>query len=364
MNSLNDLLTKPCIPDDDNGYSKEININLSSNDNRKQTIKFPSKPKLKHEIEMWDTINDFERESWSTKNKGLDTGWKSLNDAFDGGIKPGFIIIGADSNVGKTIFLTQLLWQIAENNNNVYVMDFSLDDPLDDKISRVVASSSKVLINAIKNPNAYKQYPLMIARRIDGLNKLRRYTNKYKIYDSSFTTNIEDIEDEIRRVRIELDANGLHDVQIVVGADNFHDLTSRDKPNLRDKEKYDYLAQYSSDMSIRHKCVFVCTGELRKVNGMMRPTSDGLREAVKIKYEAKAILLCHNEVHYKGEGADIFFKRSDSNLKQPVFEVHFAKNKFGSFKGRLFFESYPEISRMEEADEDSSKHYSSLIFGS
>ena len=269
-----------------------------------------------------------------------------------------------DKNNPKTIFLTQMLWQIAEKNNDVYVMDFSLDDPMDDKIPRVVASANKVLINAVKNPNGFTQYPMMLARRLDGLNKLRKYVNKYRTYDATFSTNIEDIEDEVNKIRIELDAVGRGDTQIVVGIDNFHDLNSRDKSFRSDKEKYDYLAQYCADMAIRQKCVLACSGELRKVNGSLRPTVDGIRESVKIKYEAKAILLCHNDVHYKGEGAEVFFKRSDSNLKQPVFEVHFAKNKFSSFKGRCFFESYPEMSRMEEADEQSAKHYSSVVFGS
>lgn len=364
MNDLNEILTSPYIPKGENGYDESVSIKLSDDQVQKIKINVPPKPTLVHEKEMWDTINKIEKESWSTKRKGLDCGWDSINKAFDGGIKPGFQVIAADSNVGKTIFLTQLLWQIAENNNDVYIMDFSLDDPMEDKIPRVVACANKVLINAVKNPLGYKKYPMMLARRLDGMNKLRRYVEKYRAYDSLFSTNIEDIEDEVNRVRIELDAAGRGNTQIVIGIDNFHDLNSREKPNLQDKQKYDYLAQFCADMAIRQKCPLLCTGELRKVNGLLRPIVDGIRESVKIKYEAKAILLCHNEVHYKGEGADVYFMRKDSKLKQPVFEVHFAKNKLGSFKGRVFFESYPEISRMEEADDDSTKHYSTVVFGS
>jgi replicative DNA helicase len=364
MSELNDILTKPYLPKNDNGYIENINIDLGAKGNRDIPLSVPPKPKLNHQVEMWDAINNFEQESWSPNNKGLDSGWDSINKAFDGGVNPGFIRIGADSNVGKTIFLTQLAWQIAERNDDVFVMDFSLDDPFDDKLPRVVASANKVLINAVKNPTSVTQYPMMLARRVDGLNKLRRYTDKYRVYDATFTTDIESIDDEVNRVKIELDAAGLGHVQIVVCIDNFHDLNSREKPNLQEKQKYDHLAQYCADMAIRHKIPLICTGELRKVNGTLRPTVDSIRESVKIKYEAKAILLCHNEVHYKGEGSDIFFKRTDSKLKQPVFEVHFAKNKFGSYKGRLFFESYPEMSRMEEADVESAKHYSSVVFGS
>ena len=361
---MNDLLTKPFIPKYDTGYEEIVEIKLDESESKYISLKVPPKPSLKHELAMWDAINTVEKEAWSPKSKGFKTGWKSIDNAFDGGIKPGFIIIGADSNVGKTILLTQMLWQISVLNDNVFVADFSLDDPLDDKMARVIACSSKVLINAVKNPNNYKQYPLMLARRAEGFNNLRKQVEKYRVYDSlTLSTNIEDIEDEINKIRIELDANGKQDVEIVVGIDNFHDLTSRDHPRLQKQDKFDYLAQYCADMAIRQKCLLLCTGELRKVNGLLRPTIDSIRETVKIKYEAKAILLCHNDVHYRGEGAEVFFKRSDSKLKQPVLEVHFAKNKMSSFKGRIFFESYPEISRMEEADEQSAKHYASVVFG-
>ena len=83
----------------------------------------------------------------------------------------------------------------------------------------------------------------------------------------------------------------------------------------------------------------------------------------KIKYEAKAILLVYNEVHYKGDGADIFYMKNNNPFKQPIFEVHFAKNKFGTYKGRNFFEFYPEMAYMKECDPATQKTYSQIIFG-
>lgn len=351
-------INKPFIPKSEEGYTEKLQIQVGD-EVKTLSLDIPKKSTINFQSEMWDIIDKFETDCWSEQRGGLDTGFKTLNDAFDGGLKPGFIIIAADSNIGKTIFLSQLVYQIANNNDNVYVMDFSLDDPMDDKIPRVVACNSRVPIGAIKNPNGYKQYPTMLARRLKGINDLRNAIDKYRIYDATFTSNIEDIEEEIKRVKIELDAIGRGNDQIVVAIDNFHDLNST--KSMRDG-KYDYLAQYCADLAIRHNIVLICTGELRKVNGQMRPTSDSIRDSVKIKYEAKAILLCHNDVHYKGEGADVYFERTDKEGKQPVLEVHFAKNKMGSFKGRLFFEQYPELSRVEEADEESAKQYSAKMY--
>ena len=91
------------------------------------------------------------------------------------------------------------------------------------------------------------------------------------------------------------------------------------------------------------------------------PEREGI-EGVKIKYEAKAIILVYNEVHYKGESSEIFFNRNGYMMKQPVLELHFAKNKISSFKGRLFYEFYPELSRLEEPDEDSIRRYAGLVY--
>lgn len=363
MENVNQRLMKPFIPTSDSGYKENIQIDLLDKGFKNVEISVPAKPTLKHEIEMWDAINKFETESWSPHKKGLDCGFDSLNKALDGGIKSGFIIIAAESNIGKTAFISQLATQIVNNNQDVYVMDFSLDDPMPDKLARIVACDNKVLINAIKSPLNYTEYPLMLARRIVGLNRLRAMTPKYRAYDATFTTDIEAIEDEVVRIKVDLDAIGSKK-QIVVMIDNFHDLTSRDHPNYQDKQKFDYLAQRCADLAIKYDIPVICSAELRKMNTNTRPTLDDIREAVKIKYEAKAILLCHNDVHTKGEAANVFFKRSDKPAeKQPVFEVHVAKNKFGSFKGRLFFESYPEMARMEQADDQSAKHYAGIIAG-
>lgn len=360
---INEVITKPYLPKSDDGYCETIKLDLLDRGFRDIEIQTPAKPKLKHEIEMWDKINQFETESWSASKKGLDCGFDSINKAFDGGIKAGFVIIAAESNIGKTAFISQLATQLVNKNKDVYVMDFSLDDPMPDKLSRIVACENKVPINAIKSPLNYTEYPLMLTRRIIGLNKLRGMADKYKAYDATFTTDIETIEKEILRIKVELDSINSNK-QVVVFIDNFHDLTSSDHPNYQDKQKYDYLAQKCSDLAIKYDIPVICSAELRKLNGNTRPTLDDVREAVKIKYEAKAILLCHNDVHSKGEAANVFFNRKDKpGQKQPVYEVHFAKNKFNSFKGRLFFESWPEMARMEEANEAVSKHYSSIITG-
>ena len=152
------------------------------------------------------------------------------------------------------------------------------------------------------------------------------------------------------------------DKKIVVFIDNFHDLNLTEEPKS-DKEKFDKLAQWCSDLAIKHNISIVCSAEFKKLNGTRRAILDDLRESVKIKYEAKAVLLCYNEVHYKGESADVYYLKNNNPFKQPIFEIHFAKNKFGTYKGRNFFEFYPEMALLRECQDAVQKTYQQIVFG-
>ena len=318
-------------------------------------------PKHEHELEMWDTIQAFEQRAWSPNNKGFLTGFTALDEALDG-LQTGFHMVGGQSNTGKTSFISQMAWNVATLNDNAYVIDFSLDDPIYEKIPRIIASSQKVLINAVKAPNNFATMPEMLNRRKTGINTLKSSVDRYKAYDSNHGSDIDRIEETIR-----MHATALEAIQskrrIIVFIDNFHDLTTISKEAQgNDKNKYDYIAQKISDIATVYDIPIVCTGEFRKLNGYRRPTPDDLRESIKIVYEAKSILLVYNEVGLKGEAAAVHFLKQGSPSKQPVLEIKIDKNKYTSFKGRLFYEFYPEMAYFEEADQASSKRYNNLVY--
>ena len=353
----------PAIPKSNEQHVEECII--SNELGSQKTIKFsyPKAPTEEHQANMWRVIDAFEKRAWSPKNKGLCSGYDCVDKAFDGGIYPGFIIIAGDSNLGKSAFLTNLVWNLVNNNQDIYVMDISLDDAMPDKLSRMAACSGKLIINAVKTPIRYTNYPMMLIRRKNSLINLRKMSDRYMAYDSaSIRTDVESIEHEIES-KIEYFRTNNINKRLVVCIDSFHDMMIGKAPSLSDKEKYDRLAQWCADIAIKHDITVLCTGELKKLNGMRRPQMDDLRESVKIKYEAKAILLVYNEVHYKGEAADVYFNINNNTYKQPVFEVHFAKNKFGTYKGRNFFHFYPDMSMMRECDPATQKTYSSIVYG-
>ncbi len=322
-----------------------------------QTVNMPD-----YVAEQLNSIDQFTKEIQSD-NHGFDTGWSGLNKALNK-LQAGFHVVAGDSNIGKSSWLSMLEWNIYNNNPDAYVLSFSLDDPLKDKLARILAAANKVLINAVSNPNAYKDsHPILYTRVFHGIEMLKQAAWRYRAVDSTaFGTDIEDITDEIKRMCIKLKSQSTP-LKLVVIIDNFHDLTTANTMVVgNDKNKYDYIAQTVSDLANTLGIPIICTAELRKLNNYKRPTKEDIRETVKIKYEAKSILVCYNEVGLKGEAAACYWERKGVVEKQPVYEVKVDKNKYNSYKGRLFFEMYPEMAYFEEANAARTAIYTQAVY--
>ena len=356
------IISSPVIPQSKQSYEEMLTIDLGGGYQKKVSFVYPETPTEDYQLSMWNILDTFESNAWAPNNIGVTTGYDCIDKAFDGGLYPGFTVVAGDSNLGKTALITNLAWNIINNNNDVFVMDFSLDDAMPDKLGRIVACSGQLIINAVRTPMRYQNYPIMLIRRKNALLRLRRMTDKYRAYDASFSTFVEDIEKEILNQLIYFDEHKINK-KIVVFIDNFHDMDIREQPNLSSKDKFDYLAQWCSDFSTKYNVIMICTAELKKLNGTRRPQLDDLRETVKIKYAAKAVLLVYNEVHYKGEGANVYYNMQNNPYKQPIFEVHFAKNKYGTYKGRNFFEFHPDMAYLKECDPQAQKTYMNIVYG-
>jgi replicative DNA helicase len=324
--------------------------------------------------EMLDTINQVDEYCYNRgRLGGLDWGMESLNNAFEG-LQPGLIIVGGQPNVGKSALCMQLGWRIAYANqqvvegvrpNKAYVLYFSLDDNASEILPRVVAIEENIPINIVKAPVKFEdERPDLIARRANGFKKLKSMLNYFKIIDSTHGTSIEFIENTIRAHHLELQGKD-EAYKMVVIIDNFHDITV-DEINFRDNEnsKFTYISDKLSHICTQFDIPVICTAEFRKLNGNRRPMVDDLRESGKIAYEAKAIMLCYNEVGLRGEAATIYFNRGEAefaNYKQPVLEVKVGKNKYSSYKGRLFYNFYPERSLLREVDAADAQKYSQMV---
>lgn len=322
-------------------------------------------------VRMLNTINEMDEYSWKRGEMGgMDWGSDQLNKALEG-LNTGVHLFAGQSNVGKSGIMMQLGQQIAKCNRVIdekhpkkaFVLYFSLDDTANELLPRFIAIDQKIPINAVRFPKKFQHDQNFMERREIGLKNLRELTSNFALMDANMGTDIEFIEETATRYAFDL-AKLDENYQIVLFIDNFHDITVKDqRMNSDNNAKYDFLAGELSRIATKLDCPIVCTAEFRKLNGNRRPQLDDIRETVKIIYEAKAIILCYNEVGLRGQQAQIYWNRDDNPDKQPVFECRIGKNKFSSFKGRIFYEFWPEMSYFREVPEVGAQRYNTMISG-
>ncbi len=320
---------------------------------------------------MQNRIKAMDEYAWKRGEMGgLDWGFNQLNSAFEG-LNPGLILLGGQSNVGKSGFMMQIAQQVAYANQEVtekkpkkaFVLFFSLDDTFNELAPRFVAIDQKIPINVVKSPKKHIDHALHMERREIGLKRFDELINHFALLDANDGTTLEYIEEKSEEYAFELSKLS-EDYQIVIFIDNFHDVKVRDiKFGADTNSKYDHIADRISHLSTKLNAPIICSAEFRKLNGNRRPTNDDIRESTKIVYESKAIMLCYNEVGLRGQQAQIFWRRSDTNDNQPIFEVKVDKNKFSSFKGRIFYEFTPEMSHFREVPAVGAQRYNALISG-
>ncbi len=95
------------------------------------------------------------------------TGFPAIDDLTDGGFEEGLNFIGAPPSVGKSTFLSQLAYKIAENNPVIF---FSLEMPREDIIAKYV-SMETYLENAIDVRYAVTSSKLRSAPFIENASK-------------------------------------------------------------------------------------------------------------------------------------------------------------------------------------------------
>jgi replicative DNA helicase len=291
--------------------------------------------------------------------KGLTTGFKRLDAALHG-LQPGLHIIAGEANMGKTAFASQLAWQIVKNNEYVHVIDITLDDTKFEKVCRLAAHISGLPINTVKQAGVnWEKNPGVYKKVVEAIDTIKNSALKYEILDGAAAGMISSLCEIVRQRKVDLGTLG-EEWQLVVFVDSFHDVL----PDVRinsENGRYEYIAQALSDLANELDIPIVCTAELRKLNGQRRPQLDDIRESIKIRYEAKSIMLCYNDLGARGEQSNLYWYPPNDFARYPVFEVHVAKNKYNSFKGRLCFEFVPELSLMKEPDDATHRKYLDIV---
>lgn len=352
--------------------AKEANISVKIEEPEEITLARKNPPYLKRTLEAIHSVDEYAHNRGSM---GLDFGFENLNKAFNG-LNPGLALFAGSSNTGKSALLLEIMGRVIRHNQfqnqdhpkKAYCIYFSLDDSNNELMPRMVASEQGLLINQVLFPKTIQDKPIILEKRQQGFNNLKQNAPFFSMFDAEYGQSIQHIEKTIGMIYEELELFYPNEYQIVVFIDNFHDINYESDTFMEDNQKYDYISGRLNELAIKYNSPIVCSAEFRKTNSLKRPSLDEVKSSGKIVYEAKSIILVHNEVGIKGENAEVYWNLSSndptiSDRKMPVLEMHVAKNKFGPFKGRDFLRFQPEMARFIEPSQDEVDIYRQALRG-
>lgn len=229
------------------------------------------------------------------------------------GIQPGFYILGAHTNIGKTAFLTNLFHDILKTNPHVRGIYFSLDDSKNVIVNRLLAIVADVPLNrAQRGEDVDKAYDELAALANAGRIDLKDQSDIYDI--SSLELEIREKADSNLLVMID----GLYNLDVGGASGNIREV------NIDRANKIKALAD-------AYNIPIIVTGELRKrakdESPSRLPTVDDLMETGKFAYNANLVWLLYpdpDEIKNNSE----YFNQQD----EPVLHLEFEKNKLSDFK--------------------------------
>lgn len=338
---------------------------FDSDENNPQKIiiadlhKLFNRPLLPHEEQMIRNIQKVDDYSWKRgKNGGPTTGFEGFDMAIDGGISPSFILFAASPNVGKSAIVLQIIKNIADRNDHVFCEYLSLDDSLNLLMPRYIACDQAITISQAKNPQRFAEEKEIIEKRNNSIKKLYKNAHKFVMKDNSEGSSVEYLRKHIEELRMTLP----EDIPIIIGIDSYYDLTIEEKC-YGEKNEQEKIAKAVKDITTDYNVTILATAHLRKLNGDRRPTTDDLKENNRLEFEADLICLLYNEVGIKQEAAQIYWiDEENEELKMPVLEMRFAKNKISDFKGHLFYEMIPAKNIFVESSEEARRQYASRLY--
>ena len=249
------------------------------------------------------------------------------------GIQPGFYVVGAETNAGKTAFLCNMTLDLLDSNEGLTGIYFSLNDSWDVISNRFLSIRTGISLNLVQRPQKKHRHEEMLK---DGYNYLTELMTENRLFirDSSDIENIMDLEIEIRRKM---------NRKLFVVIDSLYNLEMNLDGGDQRRENIERANRLKA-LSNTYGIPLMCTGELRKSkdrrDGNKPPIIDDLMETGKFAYNANLVLLLYPESWDAYDQED-----------EPILIMKYAKNKLSHFRGGTSLKFNRATSRLFENEE-------------
>ena len=267
------------------------------------------------------------------------TAFKELCRNVDG-IQPGLYVLAAASNVGKTAFLVNLLWDLLETGFNNYAdgkellsgLFISLDDNRNIITNRFISHLSGIRINDIQRKISDKADA---DKRETAYNQLMELVkgNLLNVLDTDDIPDIVTLEKEIDTA---YKTNSEQGRGLIVFIDGLQNLNMGESEDIRGMniERANRIKASSN----KHNIPIFTTVEITKKDQDKPPTLSSIMESGKFAYNASIVLFLYEDQ-----------ERQTNDPEKINLILDYGKNKLSFYKGKqslLFDKSISKISEI------------------
>lgn len=255
---------------------------------------------------------------------------------------PDHNFIAEDTVVHNTTFVTQMAWEIADDErNNAICIYHSIDDAARFVLYKMVCCATedtKLKLNHVSSPNYWKQqegFYFVPDLREQGYRKVIQAIKDERIVirDASDGQSLIYAEALVRKYR-----DKYPEKNIVLFCDNFHKYP--DLAEMQGHERIKRLSNLMKNMTVANHITIVSTVEYRKLAAGERPTNLAIAESRALQYDGTVILHLYNDLHHKDEDSAVLVHEDEEGNILPRIWVKFGKNKISGFEGREFLDLY------------------------
>lgn len=246
------------------------------------------------------------------------------------GVQPGFYIVGAETNTGKTAFLCNLTLNLLDSNGGLAGLYFSLDDSREVIVNRLLSIRTGIPLNEVQKRQSNEENQEELT---DGYTHLTNLSKQERllILDASSIQDVDQLELEIKRYA---------ERKLFVVVDALYNLDVGGGPDSLRRENIERASRLKALATI-YQLPVICTGELRKKERKevkdKPPIIHDLMETGKFAYNADLVLLLYPEK----------WDEYDKNNKS-ILKLKYAKNKLSPYRKTTSLRFHRNTGRLEE----------------
>lgn len=332
-----------------------------------------SVPNIIKELQRFPTqVTDLKARQEIPRDRFIDYGFPIFNDATEG-LDRGVVLIAGPPNLGKSIVVESLDHNVLAFNDNVALLDFTLDDSVDDRITKAIARIARIPINWSKMP--FKSDVTNAAResRDRAYEKWTELTttrgNSLRIIDQTNFDNtgrcLSTICSVVRAVR-----EKQPDKKLVISIDGFHNVVVDDLRSSDENYRNAHLSSTLDNLAAETHSVILATAHTPKGSARRGLDSSAVKGSGQMGYDARIIATIFSDLKVNRGKRQVYHQcdlphlAPPNNIKElPVIELDIVKSKASSFSNVIFYPAWPEYAYMEEGTLTRQKEWADMILG-